>query len=88
MDHRNLTERLIDAASGTLSHAIACYIGAGLFAAYLMGTAIPALNWVGKAYIIATWPRVIRCAPVENQCDPLPPERMSQYIFNLDEVTK
>lgn len=72
----------------TITHAVAVYIGAGILAASLTGAAIPALNWVGKAYIIVAWPRLIHCAPVENQCDPLPPEWMNPYIFNLDEATK
>ena len=56
-----------------LSHALAGYLGAGLFAAMLMNAAIPALNWKGMAYIAATWPSQIYCARTERQC-PEPPE--------------
>lgn len=49
--------------------AIAAYIGAGLFAGWLMNAAIPAINWLGITYIAATWPIQIYCAPVEQQCE-------------------
>ena len=64
------------------SHGIAVYLGAGVFAASLMGSAIPAINWLGYAYITAAWPHMVYCAPVERGCDPMPPQWMNGYVFD------
>jgi hypothetical protein len=76
-----MTQR--QALAYTFTHAFALYIGAGVFAASLMGSAIPALNLLGKVYIMVTWPKVVYCAPEENGCDPLPPEWMNSLVFSF-----
>ena len=51
-----------------ITHALAVYIGAGLFAGLLMQAAIPAINALGVGYIAITWPMQIYCAPAARQC--------------------
>jgi hypothetical protein len=57
-----------------LTHALSVYIGAGLFAGLLMKAAVPAINWIGVAYIAATWPVQIYCAPIRRECEVEPPD--------------
>lgn len=66
-----------------LTHALAAYIGAGLFAGWLMEAAVPAINWVGVSYIAATWPVQIYCAPIERNCTFTP-----EWAFTLEDEPK
>ena len=67
-----------------ITHTIAVYLGAGLFAGLLMQQAIPALNGLGVAYIAATWPNQIRCAKVSAGCNAVPDEWLAQYLFKAN----
>ena len=51
-----------------ISHALAVYIGAGLFAGFILQVSIPAINALGIGYISITWPMQIYCAPAARQC--------------------
>lgn len=59
------------------------YLGAGLFAALLVGAAIPALNVIGKVHLAVIWPVVIYCAPASRGCSATSPEWMAQYMFTF-----
>ncbi|MSU91876.1 hypothetical protein GE300_20075 [Rhodobacteraceae bacterium 2CG4] len=50
------------------SHALALYIGAGLFGGLLMAQAVPATTPVGVAYYTVTWPQQIYCARADRDC--------------------
>lgn len=60
------------------------YIGAGLFNGLLLQRAIPALNPLGVAYIMATWPQQIACGRKESGCDPSPPKFLTPYLFSFE----
>lgn len=45
-----------------LTHAVASYVGAGLFGGLVMQTAVPAMNTFGVAYYAAAWPAFLHCA--------------------------
>jgi len=62
-----------------LTHTLAAYLGAGLFAALIMNAAIPALNWKGMAYIAAAWPGQVYCARVDQNCQEPP-----QWAFSFE----
>jgi len=68
----------------TLSHALAMYLGAGIFAASLIKASIPALNMLGMSYITATWPMLIYCTPAERGCDGMPPDWTAPYLFSFE----
>jgi hypothetical protein len=69
-----------------LTHTIALYLGAGLFAASLIGASIPALNMLGHMYITLTWPALVYCAPVHRACDGMPPDWAGPYLFSFPAV--
>lgn len=45
--------------------AFGLYMGVGSLSASLLMTAIPAVNWMGAAYIALTWPAWIKGSPVK-----------------------
>lgn len=51
------------------THALALYLGAGIFGGTLMAQAIPAMNWLAVAVYAALWPGFVYCAPVARDCD-------------------
>ena len=59
------------------------YLGAGMFAAALLGAAIPALNAVGYTYIMLTWPKIVYCAPKHRGCSSYPDPATSKYFFTF-----
>lgn len=66
--------------------AISAYAGAGLFAGLMMQRALPALNPLGVAIIVVTWPNWIRCARVESGCEAIP-QWTSPYIFTFSRTS-
>jgi len=67
-----------------LTHALALYLGAGMFAGVMLQRGIPALNPLGVAFVAVTWPNQVRCARVSSGCNPLPPEWMEPYLWTHD----
>ena len=69
-----------------ITHVLAFYLGAGLFAGLLTQRAVPALNSVGVAFIAVTWPEQIRFARISSGCS-LPidrvPEQVQSWMFSL-----
>lgn len=45
-----------------ISHAAAAYLGAGLFSAYVIMSAVPATTILGGMYHMVTWPGAAFCA--------------------------
>lgn len=47
-----------------LKIGIGLYLIMGAFFAFTLGTAIPAINVIGKLYIVVTWPFWLEVSPV------------------------
>lgn len=60
------------------------YIGAGVFAACLFKAGIPALNIFGMTYIAISWPVMVYCARLEDNCSGMPPDSMMEYMYTFD----
>lgn len=70
-----------------LTHAVASYVGAGLFGGLVMQTAVPAMNTFGVAYYAAAWPAFLHCAKSKlADCDPMSiiPEGWRPLMFTFE----
>lgn len=55
--------------------AFTVYLFVAVMSGVAMGRAIPALNYLGKAYVGVTWPGAVFCAATQiDGCNVLPPK--------------
>ncbi|WYK04427.1 hypothetical protein DWF04_015575 [Cereibacter sphaeroides f. sp. denitrificans] len=58
-------------------------VGLGL-AAYMMH-ALPAMNWLGGAWVVATWPVTVACTVLTGDPCAMPPEWLAEMMFTFEE---
>ncbi|WP_411975970.1 hypothetical protein [Sulfitobacter faviae] len=69
------------------THAVAAYVGAGLFGGLVMQTAVPSMNTFGVAYYAAAWPAFLHCAKSKlAACNPMSiiPEDLRPLMFTFE----